>query len=91
MAGALHIATAIARDRRMSWETRCLAALVYETLLPEDDYLARNRRIHRLARRRDDEAFDDFVAFAKHECRLLCAREFFSADEVIARIEERVR
>jgi len=91
MAGALHIATAIARDRRMPWETRCLAALVYETLLPEDDYLARNRRIHRLASRRDDEAFDDFVAFAKHECRLLCAREFFSADEVIARIEERVR
>jgi hypothetical protein len=75
----------------MPWETRCLAALVYETLLPEDARLARNRRIHRLAARTDDGAFDDFVAFAKQECRLLCAREFFSAEEVIARIEERVR
>jgi hypothetical protein len=88
---ALHLAAAIARDARVAWETRCLAALVYETLLPEDARLARNRRIHRLAARTDDEAFDDFVAFSKQECRLLCAREFFTADKVIARIEAHVR
>ena len=82
---------ALARDHRLPWETRCLAALVYETLLPEDARLARNRRIHRLASCTDDEAFDDFVAFARQECRLLCAREFFDAGEVLARIEAHVR
>lgn len=53
--------------------------------------LARNRRIHRLAWRRDERSFADFLAAAEQECRLTFARYLFTADEIIARIEQNVR
>ena len=93
---------AIARDSRVPWPTRRLAALVFETLLSR----TRNRRfwIERLGATDDDwrrlsrnrrihrlTSFDDFVAASDHECRLIFARYLFSVDDVVARIEAHLR
>jgi len=93
---------AVARDSRVPWPTRCLAALVLETLLARTrDRRFWQRRLgadddvwRRLARNRrihETDSYDDFIAFSQQECRLVFARYLFSADDVIARIESLVR
>lgn len=95
-------AEAIARDSRVPWPTRCLAALVFETLLSrnadkkfwtarlgaDDDVW---RRLARNRRIHETTSYDEFVAFSRQECRLTFARYLFSAGDVIAQIERHLR